>query len=164
MAQLGNHLVYDLLELADVLVERRPDRRDLLKVQRRRAVSNAYCALFHALSYICVDALLGWGTEDHLQEPLYRTLDHAVAKKRLASPDAKAMAPVLVRAAFANLQENRHRGRLRLPSLGVQRSRGRRPGRPSQAIDPRTRVPDALRASVPCNPADRQAALIRRRS
>ena len=109
MARLPNPLVYDLLELAEILVQQR-GRKNLEQAAMRRAVSTVYYALFHALCYVCSDGLVRWSRAG-LVYRTYRSLDHKTAKNRLtafaksgnAHPSLKAIS-----ATFDDLQAKRH--------------------------------------------------------
>jgi uncharacterized protein (UPF0332 family) len=70
-----------LLEAADKLVEERP-RSSAFK---RRAVSTAYYAVFHALAKVCAESLLP-STDRHEDEyaRVYRALDHGSLKSAFA--------------------------------------------------------------------------------
>lgn len=77
----------------------------------RRAVSTAYYAVFHALSRMCADELVG-GSRSRSQEwtRVYRSLDHRTAKTVLASGEATSLSPFAasIGASFSELQERRH--------------------------------------------------------
>ncbi|WP_298959479.1 hypothetical protein [uncultured Methylobacterium sp.] len=126
MPRLGNPLVYDLLDIADALAEQ-TGRRNLQKAAMRRAVSSAYYAVFHGLCFICARSLDVWTRDAKLVEPVYRLLDHGQVKNRLAGRDAVELGPVIVgiSAAFADLQERRHRADYSPPGLEVHRAETR---------------------------------------
>ena len=66
-----------LLDLADALIDLHP-RSSAVK---RRAVSTAYYAAFHALMRTCADTLLPEGSRDTAEyERVYRALDHGSMK------------------------------------------------------------------------------------
>lgn len=102
----------DLIKVAELLVSGaagRP-RQAMLK----RSVSTAYYALFHALAYNNVDALLGWGLQSpqywETVSPIYRLIDHGSAKNALARiPRAHPQADAFIRiaSAFIELQKQR---------------------------------------------------------
>lgn len=69
----------DLLELAEHLACRDPGRPK--HVSLRQAVSSAYYSVFHALAFLCADTLVGWPKPWEAVTPIYRALDHGVAKK-----------------------------------------------------------------------------------
>lgn len=69
----------DLLELADYLAHREPGRPK--QVSLRRAIATAYYAVFHALAFLCADTLVGWSKAWQSVTPIYRSLDHATAKR-----------------------------------------------------------------------------------
>lgn len=73
---MGTH-VGRLLDLADALIDQHP-RSSAVK---RRAVSTAYYAAFHALMRTCADALLpDQGRDTAEYERVYRALDHGSMK------------------------------------------------------------------------------------
>ena len=102
---LPNHLVYDLLEAAEHLA-RQPGRPNLTKTFRRRAISSAYYAVFQAVCFIFTDAVLGWGSEPELVEPVFRSVDHATARKKLAASADDSLSQLGVLLAL--LQAKRH--------------------------------------------------------
>ncbi len=69
----------DLLALAEELARREPGRPR--QVSLRRAISTAYYALFHAVCFECADALVGWNMHWRYVSPLYRSVEHAAARK-----------------------------------------------------------------------------------
>ena len=69
----------DLLETADHLARR--EARRPRQVSLRRAISSAYYAAFHALATMCAEQLVGWSKPWQAVTPIYRSLDHAVARK-----------------------------------------------------------------------------------
>lgn len=102
-------MVDDLIDIADELARREPGRPR--QASLRRAVSSAYYGLFHALAGLCADELIGWSQPWEVFTPVYRSLDHASAKKlfqqardgRLLGPEVAAIGRV-----FILLQEQRH--------------------------------------------------------
>lgn len=109
MARSRNTLAADLLEIADTLAAQK-GRQTLRKAAIRRAVSSAYYAVFHELCYVCADQLGVWTKGDDLREPVYRLLDHGIARSRLTGKEAAAIAPDILRIGtlFKDLQEARH--------------------------------------------------------
>ncbi|MCJ2060554.1 hypothetical protein MKL09_29015 [Methylobacterium sp. J-048] len=99
----------DLLEVADILTAQK-GRQNLRKAAMRRAVSSAYYAVFHELCYLCADQLGMWSKANDLLEPVYRLLDHGIARSRLVSKDAAAICPEVLQIGtlFKDLQEARH--------------------------------------------------------
>lgn len=78
-------MIERLLALAEELAEKSSRSPTL----RRRAVSTAYYALFHALAELCAQELLGSEISRRSDEYIrvYRSLDHGTLKKAfLASP------------------------------------------------------------------------------
>ena len=77
----------------------------------RRAISDAYYALFHALAHMCADTLVGsTRRRSEAWRRIYRTLDHTQVREELRRPEVKAIHPMLVdfAADFARLQDARH--------------------------------------------------------
>ena len=102
----------DLIDTAELLivVTAGPPKQAMLK----RAVSTAYYALFHALAYNNVDALLGWGMQSphywKMVSPIYRLIEHGPAKNALARiSTVHPQADIFIRigSAFAELQKQR---------------------------------------------------------
>lgn len=119
---LGNHLVEHLLQTADFLIESAP-RNNLGKAYRRRAISTAYYATFHAVGYILTSSLIGWSRPQHLLEPVFRSLDHKIAKDRLLSSGNTATREIGL--IFARLQKKRNDADYRPPaySPGLEEAR-----------------------------------------
>lgn len=90
MARSKNTLVADLLDIADQLAAQK-GRPSLRKAAMRRAVSGAYYAVFHELCYVCADQLGVWTKANDLREPVYRLLDHGIARSRLIGKEATAI-------------------------------------------------------------------------
>lgn len=92
--------------------------RDALKGTRRpkainlrRAVSDSYYALFHALCQMSADHLVGsTQRSSEAWRRVYRGHDHRKLKDELSRNDIKSVDPVFARisAAFITLQEARH--------------------------------------------------------
>lgn len=120
MPRLGNPLVYDLLAVATTLAEQ-TGRTNLRKAAMRRGVSSAYYAVFHALCFVCASSLVGWGRTDTLV-PIYRSLEHGLAKNRLRSIEAKEIGShvLAIGTSFAQLQEARHAADYNPPGLPVR--------------------------------------------
>ena len=102
----------DLLEAAELLLSGLAGRpkQALLK----RSVSTAYYALFHALAYNNVDALVGWGMRSpqywETVSPVYRLIEHGPARNALARiPKTHVQAATFLRiaSAFIELQKQR---------------------------------------------------------
>lgn len=80
-------------------------------VYLRRAVSDAYYALFHALALMCADQLVGATMRNSgAWTRIYRGLDHGRAKSELQRRDVQTLDPAVARiaATFVQLQEDRH--------------------------------------------------------
>ena len=83
-------LVEQLLTLADDLLRIDHDNLGYLYAPRRRSVSTAYYAVFHALARCCAEELLG--ETDRLSkdyERVYRALDHGPLRKAFESAPLK---------------------------------------------------------------------------
>ena len=109
MPPLGNELVDEFLVMADELANVRVGRAALQEVRRRRAISAAYYAVFHALASICVDAIVGWEASPEIVDLVYRSLDHRPTRDRLRQRSIVDIDPGLasVGTAFARLLEKR---------------------------------------------------------
>src|SRR3972149_3173943 len=108
-------MVWRLLEASETLLKQKP-RSDAF---RRRAVSTAYYAVFHALAETCANSLLP--SMDHASDEyarVYRALDHGPLKAAFDKgplkdrPNLRGIGALVVR-----LQSERHRGDY-LPPLG----------------------------------------------
>lgn len=101
-------MIYDdLLELAEHLARR--ETRRPKQVSLRRATSTAYYAVFHALAYLCAKALVGWTKDWIFVTPIYRSLDHATAKKLFGRTREKYGEDVAeIGRIFILLQQERH--------------------------------------------------------
>ena len=77
----------------------------------RRAVSDAYYALFHSLAEMCANSLVG-STRRRTEawRRVYRTLDHVQVREKLRRADVSAIHPAVSKIApnFARLQDARH--------------------------------------------------------
>lgn len=73
---MRNTLVSRLLDAADALLEGGPRSSAF----RRRAVSTAYYAVFHALAKTCADRFLPIDRDAKAYERVYRALDHGPLK------------------------------------------------------------------------------------
>jgi uncharacterized protein (UPF0332 family) len=100
------NMVSRLLASADDLLRTKPGSA----AYRRRAVSAAYYAVFHALAGLCVKSLLpkGWTAEELLR--VYRALDHGQLRITFSQTAVKDH-PVLkdIAVPILNLQNERHR-------------------------------------------------------
>lgn len=72
-------MIESLLALAEQLAETSGKSLTL----KRRAVSTAYYAVFHALAQLCADELLGYSSDRQSKEyeRIYRSLEHGTLKK-----------------------------------------------------------------------------------
>jgi hypothetical protein len=80
-------------------------------VYLRRAVSDAYYALFHALALLCADQLIGVTMRNsEAWRRVYRGQDHGKTKSELKRANVQSLDPAIARisAAFVQLQEERH--------------------------------------------------------
>lgn len=77
---------------------------------RRRAVSAAYYAVFHALAKLCTSALLPKGGSESDLLRVYRALDHGPLRNAFSQSPLKDHPQIkLIGAAVLNLQSERHR-------------------------------------------------------
>ena len=123
MAVSRNPLVHDLLEIAEGLAGQ-DGRPSLRQAGLRRAVSTAYYALFHALCTVCADGLVRWSRTD-LVAKTYRSLDHGLARRKLAALAAKADKGAVVRrigVVFGDLQDSRNDADYERPMVLFSRS------------------------------------------
>ena len=77
----------------------------------RRAVSDAYYALFHALAFTCANCLVGVTKRDSAAwRRIYRSLEHGRAKEEFGRAEIRALHQGIatIGAAFKQLQEARH--------------------------------------------------------
>ena len=83
-------MIERLMALAEELAEK-SDRSPTL---RRRAVSTAYYAVFHALAELCANELLGSETGKRSTEHVrvYRSLEHGTLKTAFAAPPLNGLA------------------------------------------------------------------------
>jgi len=110
-------MVARLLDLADGLLQSGPRS----SAARRRAVSTAYYAVFHALAKVCADGLVpaaGRNSDEYAR--VYRSLDHGTLKSAFRT------APLADRDVFRNLgdlivrlQSERHRADYSPPVANV---------------------------------------------
>ena len=78
----------------------------------RRAVSDAYYSLFHALAFLCADTLVGVTKRNSVSwRRVYRSLEHGRAKSELQRSDVRSLDVGIARiaSAFVQLQEERHK-------------------------------------------------------
>jgi hypothetical protein len=107
MRRIRHRIVRDLLASAEDRV--RPGTRRLHATLLRRAVSDAYYALFHALCYAAVDGAVGWRNPPAVIAPLYRSLDHGDVRRKLERSDLRSLGPQVGRIGqiFGDLLEER---------------------------------------------------------
>lgn len=102
-------MIDDWLATAERLA--RQEQRRPKQVSLRRAISTAYYALFHALSKMCADELVGVTWPDRkLWARAYRSLDHVETKKAFLKPEIRQLGTSVeeIGGAFISLQEERH--------------------------------------------------------
>ena len=106
---LANPVVTSLLAIADDLAQYR-GTANLKQMAMRRAISNAYYAVFHAICGVCADSLVNRSKPD-LTQAIYRSIDHGPVKRLLLSAAAREIAPDMRKIGdlFAALQQQRHR-------------------------------------------------------
>ena len=102
-------MVEDLLDMANTLAV--ADGRRPRQISLRRAISNAYYAVFHALAQLCADELVG--VTKHSSPAwirVYRALEHGFAKNALKANEVTALNPGVkdFADAFLALQDLRH--------------------------------------------------------
>lgn len=100
----------DLLDLAEHLAQLEPGKPK--QTSLRRAVSTAYCAVFHALADLCARELVGGSKPWSVFKPIYQSLDHGAAKKyfeRGATQKRLSPAVAQIGNVFVLLQEERIR-------------------------------------------------------
>lgn len=100
-------MVARLFAAAETLIEEGPRS----SAYRRRAISTAYYALFHALAKVCAETLLPHSRRTSAEyERVYRALDHGPLKNAFGQSPLKDD-PELKRIgeAFVALQSERHR-------------------------------------------------------
>lgn len=99
-------MVNRLLEASETLLKQKSGSAAF----RRRAVSSAYYAAFHALSALCVGALVPKPRSEEELLRIYRALDHGQLRTAFQQPIMKDhaafkdIAPLLIK-----LQQERHR-------------------------------------------------------
>jgi hypothetical protein len=100
----------DLINVAEALADS-PAKGNLKQGYRRRAISTAYYALFHALADLCANELVGSRkTKSDAWRRTYRALEHGPAKAALLELSRRNNDPSLARLseAFVALQQFRH--------------------------------------------------------
>lgn len=109
MSDLMSDVSDAFLHLADELASSASGPAVLQNARRRRGVSTAYYALFHALSALCANTLAGDDQDESVVDLLYRALDHAELGKTLVSPDGLRISDAIkpVGDAFRDLLERR---------------------------------------------------------
>ena len=82
------------------------------QMDRKRAFSAAYYAMFHALAKECADTIAGPGRarSQAAWVQVYRALEHGIAKNACKQTRNKGLPPRIVQFAetFVTLQEERH--------------------------------------------------------
>lgn len=96
-------MIDDLLNLADELAKR--DQQ----VAKRKAISTAYYAAFHALCQLVADALIEENKESPLYSKVYRHIEHSTFDKQDAfnSSDGSSRTIIKVRDELRNLRQKR---------------------------------------------------------
>lgn len=101
-------MIDDLLILAAELAKR--ESRRPRQTSLRRAAATAYYAMFHALAKMCADQLVGAKKPSNAYTPVYRSIDHAIARRTLERARKAPLAggPLsTIGYAFVNLQDAR---------------------------------------------------------
>lgn len=141
-----NPLVDDLLAIAEALTTQ-TGRPSLRQAALRRSASTAYYALFHALCTLCSDSLVRWSRTD-LVDRTYRSLDHGIARRRLASLGNPADSGFPLKAGERALQPSAG-SKPTTSRHGFCSARTRRcfssamHAKPSNSYRPWTKMPDA---------------------
>ena len=116
-AKIPPSLAPRLLDAAELLLEEGKRSRAF----RRRAVSTAYYAVFHALTKVCADYLTRSAprsTDEY--ERVYRSLNHGPLKDAFAQSPIKDNARLSrIRTAFGKLQTAREDADYRPPVIDV---------------------------------------------
>lgn len=84
---MSETMVQRMLSLADQLV--REGKRS--SASKRRAVSSAYYAAFHAIARVCADELIGGDRSEDIYVRVDRALDHGVLKTAFSAPPLKGL-------------------------------------------------------------------------
>lgn len=96
MSQIRYKIVRELIASAYERIDGASGRPN--QTALRRAVSDSYYAVFHAVCYTMAEGLVGWSsTPWEIVEPIYRSLDHQEAKKRFSSPEVLSLGPEVKR-------------------------------------------------------------------
>ena len=99
-------MVSRLLESAESLLKQNPHSAAF----RRRAVSAAYYAAFHALAALCVRTLIPKPRTDEEILRIYRALDHGQLRAACQQPQLRDRAPFKdIAPLLVKLQQERHR-------------------------------------------------------
>ncbi|WP_187969681.1 hypothetical protein [Aquibium microcysteis] len=106
---MGSAAMVDrMLDAADQLMRSRPRSAAF----RRRAVSTAYYAVFHALAKLCAECLLpgGWSKDPQGYAKIYRALDHGPLRAAFGQSPLKDGGKFEeIGTAVVRLQQERHR-------------------------------------------------------
>lgn len=99
-------MVQRLLQSADDLLTQKPQSAGY----RRRAVSTAYYAVFHALAALCVKSLLPGPRSDDEIHRVYRALDHGQLRSAFLQQPLKEDERFKdIASLIVKLQQERHR-------------------------------------------------------
>lgn len=99
-------MVHRLLQSADDLIAQKPHSA----AYRRRAVSTAYYAAFHALAALCVKSLLPRPRSDEEVLRVYRALDHGQLRSAFLQQPLKEHERFKdIASLIVKLQQERHR-------------------------------------------------------
>ncbi|ATN32624.1 hypothetical protein ACO34A_02245 [Rhizobium sp. ACO-34A] len=102
----GASMVQRLLQSADDLIRQKPNSA----AYRRRAVSAAYYAAFHALAALCVKSLLPKPRSDDEVLRVYRALDHGQLRNAFLQQPLKEHERFKdIASLIVKLQQERHR-------------------------------------------------------
>ncbi|HBF30016.1 HEPN domain-containing protein [Rhizobium sp.] len=105
-----------LVESAEQLLESRPRSATF----RRRAISSAYYAVFHALAQMCADVFLPDSKSEEEILRIYRALDHGQLRTALIHSSLKTHTQFgRISTSVVELQQERHRADYLPPDVGL---------------------------------------------
>jgi hypothetical protein len=105
-----------LVESAEQLLQSRPRSATF----RRRAISSAYYAVFHALAQMCSDAFLPDSRSDEEVLRIYRALDHGQLRTALIHNSIKNHGLFgRIATSVVELQQERHKADYLPPDVGL---------------------------------------------
>lgn len=113
----SRRMAWRMMEAADTLL--REGRRS--SAYRRRAISTAYYASFHAIARLCADHLSrGTSRDDPTYERIYRALEHGPMKEAFSESPLKDSEKLRkIGAGLTQLQAERFRADYMPPARGM---------------------------------------------